>query len=413
MARILFLLSLFLAAVSTSGADPTPRLVIDLGEAAALPAKEFSETGEGVRQVPRAAATLVRIEEGATSPPLHASLRARGGSSLNFPHPTLALRLKDAEAAPLPGLPPGRDWVLIAPNPALDRTLLANPFAWEMQRAAGHWSPAWRFADVEVRWRGGGDRALRLVVERVDAARLGIEPLQGDGAHGGWLLQLNRRDPVSVEGLPPRFFHTPGRNGRSESQPDLHRGGDDEPRHYAAVINFESPDGPDLLPEQRAVIESAMAASERALFAGDVSGLDWNAWADAWWLNQLCATPEFAQFNLWVFRTRAGAPVSCFAAWDFDRAFQGDARAADARGPDRFWFARLNEDAELRNRLRERWRELRGGPWSDDALEALLADLASRLDAAALDLAGAEEHDRRMTEWKAWLLRRAEFLTPR
>ena len=104
MARILFLLSLFLAAVSTSGADPTPRLVIDLGEAAALPAKEFSETGEGVRQVPRAAATLVRIEEGATSPPLHASLRARGGSSLNFPHPTLALRLKDAEAAPLPGL---------------------------------------------------------------------------------------------------------------------------------------------------------------------------------------------------------------------------------------------------------------------------------------------------------------------
>ena len=412
MARILFPLSLFLAAVSSSGAKPTPRLVIDLGEAAALPAKEFSETGEGVRQVPRTAATVVRIEEGANSTPLHASLRARGGSSLKFPHPTLALRLQDDNTAPLPGLPPGRDWVLIAPNPALDRTLLANPFAWELQRAAGHWSPAWRFADVEVRWRGGADRALRLVVERVDAARLGIEPLQDNGAHDGWLLQLNRRDPVSVDGLPPRFFHTPGRNGRAESQPDLRRAGDDEPRHYAAVINFEAPDGPGLLPEQRAVIETAMAGTERALFAGDVSGLDWTTWADAWWLNQLCATPEFAQFNLWVYRARTGATVSCFAAWDFDRAFQGDARAADPRGPERFWFTRLNEDAELRNRLRERWRELRSGPWSDAALETLIADLASRLDPAALDLAGAEEHDRRMAEWKAWLLRRAVFLTP-
>jgi hypothetical protein len=412
MARFLFFISLFLAVVSAPGAEPTPRLLIDLGEAAALPAKEFSETGEGVRQVPRAAATVVRIEEGAATPPLRATLRARGGSSLNFPHPTLALRLKDDGAAPLPGLAPGRDWVLITPNPAFDRTLLANPFAWELQRAAGHWSPAWRFADVEVRWRGGSDRALRLVVERVDAARLGIAPLPSDGAGGGWLLQLNRRDPVSVDGLPPHFFHTPGRNGRAESQPDLRRGGDDEPRHYAAVINFESPDGPDLLPEQRTVIEAAMAATERALFAGDDSGLDWNAWADAWWLNQLCATPEFAQFNLWVYRARSGAPVSCFAAWDFDRAFQGDPESADPRGPDRFWFAPLNEDAELRNRLRERWRELRAGPWSDAALEAILAGLASRLNAAALDLAGAEEHDRRMADWKVWLLRRAEFLTP-
>ena len=412
MARFPFFIPLLLAAVSASGAEPTPRLVIDLGEAAALPAKAFSETGENVRQVPRAEATIMRGEAGVASPPLRATLRARGGSSLNFPHPTLALRLKEDGAAPLPGLPPGRDWVLIAPNPSLDRTLLANPFAWELQRAAGHWSPAWRFADVEVRWRGGSDRALRLIVERVDAARLGIAPLQGDGAGGGWLLQLNRRDPVSVEGLPPRFFHTPGRNGRAESQPDLRRGGDDEPRHYAAVINFESPDGPDLRPEQRAAIESAMAGTERALFAGDVSGLDWNAWADAWWLNQLCATPEFAQFNLWVFRARGDVPVSCFAAWDFDRAFQGDPRTPDARATDRFWFAPLNEDAELRNRLRERWRELRAGPWSDAALEALLAGLASRLDTAALDLGGAEEHDRRMAEWKAWLLRRAEFLTP-
>ncbi len=412
MARFLFFLSLFRAAVSASGEEPTPRLVIDLGEAAAIPAKAFSDTGEGVRQVPRATATVVRIKEGAPSSPLQASLRARGGSSLNFPHPTLAVRLKEDGAAPLPNLPPGRDWVLIAPNPALDRTLLANPFAWELQRAAGHWSPAWRFAEVEVRWRGGADRALRLVVERIDAARLGIEPLQPDGARGGWLLQLNRRDPVSVDGLPPRFFHTPGRNGRAESQADLRRGGDDEPRHYAAVINFESPDSPDLLPAQRAGIESAMAATERALLAGDIAGLEWKAWADAWWLNQLCATPEFAQFNLWVFRTRAVAPVSCFAAWDFDRAFQGDPEAADARGPDRFWFAHLNEDAELRNRLRERWRELRAGPWSDAALEALLANLASRLDPAALDLAGAEEHERRMAEWKTWLLRRAAFLTP-
>ncbi|MFO1491937.1 MAG: CotH kinase family protein [Kiritimatiellia bacterium] len=356
-------------------------------------------------------------------------LRARGGSSLSFAHPGLALRFLDdsGRSAPVPllGMKPGADWVLSAPDPRLDPTLLANQFAWEMIRSAGHWAPDWRFARVRVGWKSGEDRALRIVSERVDAARLGVRPLAQDGSSGGWLLQVNRRDPVTVDGLPPRFFHTPGRNGKPESIPDARRGGDDLPEGYASVINFESPDGPEITAEQRGRIEREVAELEAGLFSGQVGRgnpaeparrseahpagspyLDETAWTDAWWLNELCATPEFARFNLWIFRTDGRAPVACFAAWDFDRAFQGAPEEDAQRLSERFWFAAMREDPEWRSRMDRRWRELRSGAWSDGSIRERISALVEKSGPDA----PADEHERKVGEWRAWILRRAAWL---
>ena len=406
----LFLGTLLCAVHARAGAEALPRLEITLPDSPGLPAKAFSETGEGVRQVPRAPGTLVEITGGAEAAARRIGLRARGGSSLSFAHPGLGLRFLDdaGRAAPvsLLGMKPGADWVLNAPDSRTDATLLANPFAWEMIRSAGHRAPDWRFAEVRVTWRGDGDRALRIVSERVDAARLGVRPLPADGSSGGWLLQINRRDPVTVDGLPPRFFHTPGRNGRPESVPDTRRGGDDLPEGYASVINFESPDGPEITAEQRRCIEREVAELEAGLFAGRAGGLEWNAWTDAWWLNELCATPEFARFNLWIFRTDGRAPVACFAAWDFDRAFQGPPEEDAQRLSERFWFASMRAHPEWRARMDLRWRELRRGPWSDAAIRERISGLAEKPGPDA----PADEHERKVGEWRAWILRRAAWL---
>jgi hypothetical protein len=47
------------------------------------------------------------------------------------------------------------------------------------------------------------------------------------------------------------------------------------------------------------------------------------------------------------------------------------------------WFRRLRLDPRFRQAALARWQQLRAGPWSDAALEALIGDAAARIQPAA------------------------------
>ena len=88
----------------------------------------------------------------------------------------------------------------------------------------------------------GGDlklsdrRGVYALAEKVARGnkRIDFEPLSEDGSTGGWLLGINRMDPIPPGGFPaengatsPQFFHTAGPN-RIQQTGDYQAGqGDD------------------------------------------------------------------------------------------------------------------------------------------------------------------------------------------
>ena len=189
----------------------------------------------------------------------------------------------DVDIAPL-GMTAESDWILYAPNPATDNSLIKNTFLFELSRQMGHWAADFRYVEAFVNTGGGtltmSDHVgLYVIEERVECAdgRLEFERLAPDASSGGWLLEINRMDAISLTGEKPKNFHTAGPDGILQTRRDLASGssrGDDIPRQQNAYINFADPGGYEINTVQRQAIEDWMKAMEDVLFGR--TAVAWN-----------------------------------------------------------------------------------------------------------------------------------------
>ena len=381
-----------------------PIMVIDNLGAGDIPNTGWNQTNAGIRQLPRQAANLMLFSSEAAPSQLtpaanlssRIGLRVRGAFSSTFPEPGLSVESWsdgadiDEDISPL-GIAADSDWVLYAPNPAHDQTLIDNSFLFEMSNQMGHWAPEVRYVEAFVNDDGGeitmeDHVGIYVITEKVKRTpdRIDMEEMSIDGSSGGWILDVNRMDSIALDGTSPRNFHTAGPNGRLQTDFDLSDSssrGDDIPRQHNAYINYDDPNGFSINPEQRSAISEWFQKMEDVLY-GRVEGVTWNDpvngypkyidvdnFIDYFILNDISHNGDGLLISLWLYNSdpSGDGKLRIGPIWDADLgSYTGLPSFELMRRTDRLWYGQMFKDPNFVLRYTERWQELRRTVFTDD-----------------------------------------------
>ncbi|MDQ2086135.1 carbohydrate-binding domain-containing protein [Herbivorax sp. ANBcel31] len=325
-----------------------------------------------------------------------AGFKLRGQSSANFEKAPYRIELwnngyREDAKYPLLGMPEDGDWIILSPFP--DKALMRNPISYELGEAKGLTAPRYRFVEVYINLEGDTvtDRdyegvyhlveRLEVNSRRVDVARLDDDDLSEPEITGGYFMQFNMgaTDPPLIEG-----------DGWSE---------------------LEVTDPSDLTSEQLAWIADYIQKTHNAIHSSNPSDpntgypayIDVDSFVDYIIHNELALQGDSYVRSTRLHKDR-GEKLVAGPLWDFDLAYasftgfggfggggttvegyqfqqtmdrmMGGGRVCD-------WWETLMYDPSFQSKVRERWEELRRGPYSDQQLRALVDNLAEPIKNAA------------------------------
>lgn len=366
-----------------------------------LPIVIIDTNGQEIVDEPKITATMHIIEdaEGALNRPDPADaaftspigIETRGNSSQTFPKKSWSVELWDQAGegvdAELLGMPEEEDWVLY--GPWMDRSLVRNVFGYGIWADMGWYAPRGRFCEVYLR----NDPAVSIVesyeglyvlTERIkrDGDRVDIESL--DETHtaepeitGGYLLEImepERLDEGEV-GLP------------------LSEG-------FVASLVYPSPDN--ITPAQQTWITNHLTAFETALFSANftdpVQGyapfIDEASFIDYMILQEYFKNRDAFHSSTFFYKDREGAltmgPVwdlniamGYFSFLDHEKVEGFILNTEDGGGISRSpWARRLLEDPGFKQRLKDRWNELRETIFSTANINAKIDGIVAELETA-------------------------------
>lgn len=431
-----------------------PILIIENLGGGPIPNKGWStstQTGAGLVQPERQPAALFLMDRAAGashasmagSPDLDSriGIRVRGAFSSTWNPQPYSIETwqddddNDRKVSPL-GLPSESDWILYYPHPSYDTTMLGNTFIWELAGRTGRYGTRFRFVDVFVNENGGdltladrkGVYAFAEQVKR-DPQRIDFEPLSADGTTGGWLLGINRMDPIPASGFPtsngatsPQFFHTAGPDRIQQTPPNTAGQGDDIPRQYNAFINFDTPGGYSINPAQRSTIEGWFRDFEDVLYDDSrwldpVNGyrryLDTGDFIDYFHLLNLAKQGDGLLLSMYPWVSSGERKLHMGPMWDFNNgAYSGSTSDTLYFRADQLWYPRLFADPSYLREHIDRWFTLRRGPLSDAAMAGLIDKQASQMPASLVPGQGITlaTWQSRVSAMKSWLAARAGWI---
>ena len=425
-----------------------PIMVIDNFDAGKIPNRGWNQTNARINQLPRQPANLMLFgadENGArlrdaADLSSRIGIRVRGAFSSTFREPGYSVEswgeADDSDAKiSLLGIAADSDWVLYAPNPQHDETLIDNAFLFEISNQMGHWAPEVRYVEAFVNTDDAevtmddyvGLYAITEKVKRADD-RIDFEEFGSDGKSGGWLLGVNRLDPIALDGSRPKNFHTAGPNGVLSTPRDLWNSssrGDDIPRQYNAFINYDDPNGLDVNPQQRDAISDWFDTMENVLYER-AEGIEWDDpvhgyakyidvdnFIDYFILNDISHNGDGLLISLWLYNVdpNGDGKLRFGPIWDADLgSYTGNAASELMRRKDRLWYGKMFRDPEFELRYAERWQEWRRTVLSDKNMDKVIDDFYQTIgdDAASRDR--VRNWRSRLDRMSSWLKQRAEAI---
>lgn len=319
-----------------------------------------------------------------------AVISTRGSSTGGNAKMSLKLEFQDElgfgrDLGPL-GLPPDPDWVLYAPN-NFEPILIHNPFAHQLSRDIGRYSPRTRFVEVYLVLTGLGpvaqssyygiyvlEEKIKLGKDRVDAPKLFSGQNKLPDISGGYLMKIDRNDPGD--------------------------GGFPAANQWALYV---SPKEEEILQPDRAAqkdyLQNYMNDFGNALYGDNyrdpVTGyrafVDVGSWIDHHLLNVLTFNVDALRLSAYFYKQREGK-LHFGPLWDFDRAlYSTDGRDANARtwrsqvsdlGTDFFnypWWDRMFTDPDFYQTYIDRYQELRRSQFHPTNLARLVDDLTTQV----------------------------------
>ena len=440
----------------TTFTSPLPIIVLDNFGAGNVPQRNAStgpngNDGSGVVQVARQPVFMAIYERGEAEQSSlvdsagivsFAGIRVRGSSSGSLAKKAFSLEtwnegvIEDATDIEPFGMPPESDWVLYAPTETFggnryDRPLLHNSFIYQLSNEIGRYAARTQFVEVFLNTNDDevtmADYAgLYIFMEKIKPGRdrIDIEDLSQDGSEGGWIVGVDRMDPVPLgSDETPRHFHTPGPNQILETDNDSAfgvRNRDDLPSFYHSFLKFDSPNGYAISLAQRQTIESAMNAFENALYGsnwtnpeiGYAASIDVGNFIDHYILHNLTKNQDAFVLSTWLYREGPSDKLKFGPIWDFDRGYTTSPTDPNPGSnllwaADRMWFPRLFDDIDFEQKYIDRWQQLREGPFSTAHLHAIVgAQMAEITEPVALRN-GTIGWPGKVAAMKTWLETRA------
>lgn len=309
--------------------------------------------------------------------------KVRGSSSAGLPKQPYAIEWWDEfnedENHGILGLPSDSEWVLYAPN-QYDPVMIHNPFAHELSRQLGEYSPRTRFVELYVQKSSGtlltNQWAGIYVLEEkpaIGGSRLDIDKLQPEDTAvpdvtGGYLLKIDRLDPGDV---------------------GINFGGG-----TAAAVD---PKEPELKSSQRtnqlAYIRGHLTAFNKSLNAtnwrdpqlGYLPYVDLTNWVDYHIVEVLSGNVDALVLSAYFHKDRNG-PIRWGPHWDFDRALGStDGRDQNPRswqtGPffTATWWSKLLKDPTAWQLWVDHYQEFRAGGMSRTNMNRIIDRFAAEV----------------------------------
>lgn len=317
-------------------------------------------------------------------------IERRGSSSQDLsPKKPYAVETRDASGenlnVPLLGMPPENDWVFMAPYN--DKSLVRDALTLELARRIMPWAPRSRFVELVL---NGEYQGVYLVAEkikrdknRVDIADLTDTDISGDELTGGYIVKFDKSTGATNDGWISPY---PPLAGSWQN----------------AYYQFHDPKPDEIRPEQQQYIENWVTGFEDVMaspnYADSLEGypkfIDVQSFVDFVIINEMTKNVDAYRLSTFLYKDKDSKNPHLHAGpvWDFNIAL-GNANYCDAdrwQGwamdfnnlcPDdgwviHFWWNRLWADPSFRQRVGQRWQELRGTLFADenvtDALDSLV-----------------------------------------
>ncbi|WP_420455328.1 CotH kinase family protein [Rubrivirga sp.] len=358
-----------------------PSAVAQTGFSSSLPILVIETEGGAIPDEPKVMAQMRVVDNGpgARNAPGDSAryegwigIERRGSSSARFPKKQYGVETREADGSnrnvSLLGLPEENDWVLYAPYS--DKSLMRNALAYHLGHLTGRYASRWRFCEVVV---DGDYRGVYLLLETIKDDGDRVDVADTDSLGGGTIFKLDKR------------------TGGDETWPST-----DPVTGQFVRYQFHDPEGPELTEAQRDEIEATFDAMEAATAAGDFGHLDLGSFVDYVLVSEVTKNVDAYRISTYFHRPAAGAPIHAGPLWDYNLAF-GNADYGAAARTDGFqyatpytsdtypipsWLSRVVESDTFQARARERWAELRRGPFATDSLLAWIDATAAQLDEA-------------------------------
>ena len=361
-----------------------------------------------------------------SSPPLlttRATIAARGSSTAGEAKVSMKLELQDEfgddKSEDLLGMPKDSDWILYGPD-EFEPILIHNPFAHQLSRDIGRYSPRTRFVVVYLVTRGSGpvqaahyngiyvlEEQIKPGPHRVDIDKLSPEVTRPDLLTGGYLFKVDRG------GASDGYIGT---------------------THQTVLVT--DPKGYELNSEQYQYLNTYFQGFDQALYAtnfrdplkGYRAYVDIPSWIDHHLLNVLTFNVDALRLSAYFYKPR-GEKMHFGPLWDFDRALRStDGRDLNPRtwqstsgdlGTDFFnytWWDRLFKDPDFYQQYIDRYDELRTNQFGLPHLYSLVDTLTTEV---------RNEQPRELKKWhvsprggfngeirdlKLWLSNRTDFI---
>ena len=330
-----------------------------------------------------------------------AGYHVRGQSSARFPQTPYKIELWSGHADvdqdhPVLGMPADSDWALIAPY--YDRTLIRNPFVYELGRAMGLQAPRTRFAEVYINYAArplepGDYQGIYWVTETIKNTQVRTNLAQLDDSDttlprisGGYIFKF---DQAASE--PPRLTCT----GSPPLSGGLGRGGAGGDSG-TCWRDLEVVDPDPLNEPQAAWLTQYIQAFHDSLHAnpiGDYAAyIDLPTFVDYLIINELTFNVDAYTRSAFFHKDRDGK-IEAGPLWDYNFSLAVGGSTAQsstvgwkfqARRNVNNWYPMLTAQAPFMDMVKARWKALRADLLSQEATDERIADLIAPLMGEAI-----------------------------
>ncbi len=297
----------------------------------------------------------------------------RGSSSQGFPKKPYGIELWDVNGnaidSSLLGMPKESDWILFASYS--DKSLLNNALSYHLANQMGWYAPRTQHVELTINGQYMGVYVLMEKIKkdnnRVDIATLQPTEIFGDDVTGGYIIKIDKSTGNGGAGWTSTFAPDTAPNGQT------------------IYFQYEYPSDLIIVPQQEAYIQAYVDSFETALagpnFADTALGyaryMDVNSFIDYFLLNEMSRNVDGYRLSTYLYKDKMsnGGKLTIGPAWDYDL---GWANADYCAGSDTtgwayqfknvcpgdywqipFWWDRLMQDPNFRDKVRCRWEELK------------------------------------------------------
>ena len=306
--------------------------------------------------------------------------------------------LNDTTASLL-GMPIEEDWVLHGPYS--DKSLMRNFLAYNMGRELGRYASRTRYCELILNNEYKGVYVLMEKIKRdknrVDISKLNVDENDGDDLTGGYIVKLDKYDGSNS-----------GDGWHSPYKPP----GYDKEEDQTIFFQYDYPKAKNITEAQKEYIRTYVTAFEDALrnkpssdlITGYKSFINMESFIDYAIMNEISRNVDGYRLSTFLHKDKDSQDNKLYIGpiWDYNLAFgnadyyEGSKISGWAWNMNYvpgasgdhwlvpFWWQRFLTDKEYVNKFKDRWNELRAGPFMTSAIHHFIDSTASVLEEAQI-----------------------------